>query len=128
MNTFSKDERLSSKKVIQELFKEGSNFFIHPFRVFYLPSPAATCKDQVLFSVPRRNFKRAVDRNLIKRRLREAYRVNKAMLDQNENSLQFYIAFVYIAKNVLTFDEVNGKLKDALLRLQSKKSSHKSAS
>ena len=79
--TFSKSERLSSKKAIEALFKNGKSFYCSPFLIVWaysnsdIPYPA-----QVAFSVPKKVFKSAVTRNLIKRRTREAYRKNKAIL------------------------------------------------
>ncbi len=77
--TFKKSERLSSKKDIQELFNNGSSFYLYPFKVITLPADTSKLH-QVLFSVPKRLFKRAVDRNLLKRRMREAYRLNNSEL------------------------------------------------
>ena len=76
--TFKKSERLSQKKSIQELFDKGSSFYLYPFKVFFIPSEAPD--HQILISVPKNIFKRAVDRNTIKRRIREGYRLNKSKL------------------------------------------------
>ncbi len=79
--TFSKQERLCSRKAIEALFENGKSFYCHPFLVVWsytdmeMPFPA-----QVAFSVSKRDFKLAVTRNLIKRRAREAYRKNKHLL------------------------------------------------
>jgi ribonuclease P protein component len=79
MKKFIKEERLCSRKSLDLLFKNGSSFLLYPFRVSYLfvpeesPFPA-----QVVINVSKKRFKRAHDRNLIKRRTREAYRVQKA--------------------------------------------------
>ncbi|MES2418624.1 MAG: ribonuclease P protein component [Bacteroidota bacterium] len=80
MNTFKKEERLCSKKSLDLLFKNGSSFLLYPFRITYLfidevhPYPA-----QVVINVAKKRYKHAVDRNLIKRRTREAYRLQKKM-------------------------------------------------
>jgi ribonuclease P protein component len=77
-NTFTKSERISGKKHFDDLVSQGEAFFSHPFRVIWmvaeepLPFPA-----QIAFAVPKRNFKKAVDRNRAKRILRESYRRNK---------------------------------------------------
>ena len=75
---FRKEERLSGKKLIDELFKDGSSFYLHPFKVYYLEKEIATASPvQVLMAVPSKNFPHAVDRNRIRRLMREAYRLNK---------------------------------------------------
>ncbi|MCC5927680.1 MAG: ribonuclease P protein component [Cyclobacteriaceae bacterium] len=108
--TFSKNEILRKKKDIKELFENGSSFFIHPFKVLYLPYPAEK-HHKVIFTVSRRTFKRAVDRNLVKRRIRECYRLNKYILQDNRQAkLSFSIAIIYIGKNVPDFAYINGKI------------------
>jgi ribonuclease P protein component len=78
MNTFKKEERLCSKKSLDLLFKNGSSFLLYPFRFTYLSVPEAhKYPVQVVINVAKKRFKRAVDRNLIKRRTREAYRKHK---------------------------------------------------
>src|SRR5262245_30486957 len=94
--TFRKEERLNKEKWIQELFTKGSSFHLYPFKVLFLPHPEVQIPaSQVLISVSSRNFKRAVDRNTIKRRVREAYRLNKAAIPSEQKWL---IAYIYIAK------------------------------
>jgi ribonuclease P protein component len=78
MYTFKKEERLCNKKLIDELFHSGSSFLCYPFKASwqFIDAPQSF-PVQVLFAVSKKRFKRAVDRNLIKRRMREAYRLNK---------------------------------------------------
>ncbi len=80
--TFPKEEHLCRKKLIDELFgKQGSSFGVYPLRIVWLPGSApTTAPPQVLISVSKRGFKRAVDRNRLKRLIREAYRLNKYRL------------------------------------------------
>lgn len=131
--TFKKDEKLRSRSIIDRLFKRGSQevrtFYLFPFRVLYLErildtghwilddssvsENAAVLKDslsplpQVLFSVSKRNFKRAVDRNLIRRRCREAYRLHKSILTANPGvPYPGSIAFLYLAKEISTYDVI----------------------
>lgn len=81
MHTFKKEERLCNKKLIDGLFHTGSSFLCYPFRASWMPANAPQqFPVQVLFSVAKKRYKRAVDRNLIKRRVREAYRLNKEIL------------------------------------------------
>jgi len=78
MYTFKKEERLCNKKLIDELFHNGSSFLCYPYRVSWLAvEENAEYPVQVLIAVPKKRYKRAVDRNLVKRRIREAYRLNK---------------------------------------------------
>lgn len=106
--TFQKTEKLSREKWIKELFKRGSSFYLHPFKVIYLdhPDPQAMF-NQVLISVPTRNFKRAVDRNTIKRRIRETWRLNKNQLVSDKKWL---IAYIYTAKEILPSSVILAKL------------------
>ena len=97
-STFRKSERLCSKKAISELFEKGNSFYTFPLQVVWLEcSQDLTFPAQVAFSVSKRLFRRAVKRNLIKRRLRESYRKNKHLLYdilQKENRrINFIIIF-----------------------------------
>src|SRR5687767_15833995 len=95
-HTFRKEERLSKDKLIQELFDRGSSFYLFPFKVFFMLNPDKDVRfHQVVISVSKRNFKRAVDRNLIKRRIREAYRLNKELIPIQNKLL---IAYIYSVK------------------------------
>src|SRR6478736_3681532 len=78
---FPSEERLKSKKLIEELFNKGSSIHLYPYRIFFLPGPAETTTGmpQLLISIPKRNFKKAVDRNRIRRQIREIYRLNRTL-------------------------------------------------
>ncbi|MBC7745001.1 MAG: ribonuclease P protein component [Flavobacterium sp.] len=122
MNTFKKEERLCSKKLIEELFHNGSSFLLYPLRIVWLKnSLPIKIPAQVVINVSKRRFKRAVDRNLIKRRIRESYRLNKSenlYHFLNENSTQLLLGIHYIGKEIATFNVIDKKLKLVLVKLR----------
>jgi len=111
--TFSKNERLNSKVYIEELFKKGDSFFKYPFKVIY---GKATAEEKfivkLLITVPKRTHKKAVDRNKIKRLIREAYRLNKHILYDIENTAHnsINLALIYNAKSILSYQEIERKI------------------
>ena len=110
---FPKGEKLVSKKDIEELFKSGSSFYLRPLLVKFKAIDGD--KNKALFSVSKRNFKRAVDRNLLKRRMREVYRLNKHLLA--DSTTFYHIAFVYVDKSIVPYDQIEPKLKKLIKRL-----------
>lgn len=114
---FKKEERLCSKKLIEQLFREGSSFNLYPLRFIYIKqSPAAAIVPQILVSVSKRNFKKAVDRNRLKRQIREAYRQNKIILCPDGQSSIQILGILYIAKEKKPFKIIQKKLISGLQR------------
>ena len=122
MYTFKKEERLCSKKLIDELFHSGSSFLLYPFRVVWLKHPLpAEVPVQVLINVPKRRFKKAVHRNLIKRRIREVYRLNKESELYHflgSHSAQLLLGIQYVANDIAEYDFIEKKFKLALIQLK----------
>jgi ribonuclease P protein component len=118
--SFRKDEILRKKKLIDRLFAEGSSFFIYPYKVFYLVTPLETASPvQLLISVGKRSFRQAVDRNRIRRQIREAYRLNKQQFYDHigNKQVQCLMAIIFTAKNHIPSQEQELKIKAALKRL-----------
>ncbi len=116
-HSLKKSEILRKKKLIQELFLSGSSFFLHPFKIFYHPLVEGD-NHQVLFSVSKKHFKQANKRNTIKRRCREAYRLNKSPLKNGQHNIYYSVAIVYISKLVLPYQDIEKGIIKALRRLK----------
>ena len=120
---FAKEERLSREIWIKELFEKGSSFNLYPFRIIFLDHPDQNYSShQVLISVSIRNFKKAVDRNQLKRRIREAYRLNKQRMTSGSKLL---IAYIYNGKEKETFARIESSLKKGFESILAKQESVK---
>ena len=110
-SAYPKIEKLKSKQLIDKLFTEGKTISAFPLKLVYLP---CIHKDDAIIktgvSVSKRYFKNAVDRNRIKRLMREAYRLNKANYFNN-SSTSYAFMILYLGKDGTTFEEVNIKMK-----------------
>ena len=129
--TLSKEERLSWKRYIDLLFAKGQSFVAFPLRVVYLAVEEETLAPvSILVSVPKKKFRRAVKRNLIKRQVREAYRVRKYDLaDIHQRDLidpltgknkRMLVAFLYLDKEIHPFADMEKAMTKALNVLRDK--------
>lgn len=119
--TFKKEERLTGKKIIDTLFSEGDSFLSFPLKVIFTEtSLPVKFPVQAAFSVGKRNFKLAVHRNLIKRKMRESYRLNKSKLYNNLTEKQVAVFFVFIGKEIPDYKQVNSAMKKAIKKLVTK--------
>ncbi|MFZ9189178.1 MAG: ribonuclease P protein component [Algoriphagus sp.] len=109
-----KSERLHAEKSIKELFEKGSSFFLYPFKVmFWVGEGLEESPNQVLFSVSKKKIKKATGRNYIKRRLKEAYRLNKSLLPPSG----LLLGFVFVGEAKMSFGELEPKMKQVLQKL-----------
>ncbi|HNQ82425.1 MAG TPA: ribonuclease P protein component [Bacteroidales bacterium] len=118
--SFRKEEIIRKKKQIDRLFDEGRAFFIHPFKVIYLPYPAEPDSPaQILISVSKRSFKNATDRNRIKRQIREVYRLNKHEFYHylNEKQTGCLLAVIYSGQVMHETHFLEKKIKAVINRL-----------
>jgi ribonuclease P protein component len=118
--SFNKAERLCSKKIMDKLFTEGKTIFVFPLKIVYLEtSLLSNFPVQAAFTVGKRNFKRAVQRNLIKRRMREAYRLNKHKFYVEIGEKQVAVFFIYTGKTISEYKQIESSVKKGLKKLLS---------
>ncbi len=107
--SYPKTEKLKSRKAIDILFSQGKSVSKYPLRLVYFLEENTNAKKNVGVSVSKRYFKRAVDRNRIKRLLREAYRLNKTQMLPNTNA-SITVMLLYQNKEMPTFELINEKV------------------
>jgi len=116
--TFKKEERLKSKKIIEKLFSEGDSFLSFPLKLVYRKTELLSkYPAQATFSVGKRNFKLAVHRNRIKRKVRESYRLRKHELYDVLGDKQLALFFVFIGKEMPTYEQVDKAMQRSISRL-----------
>lgn len=116
--TFKKEERLNSKKVIDKLFSEGDSFLSFPLKIVYCKTELPTKYPvQAAFSVGKRNFKLAVHRNLIKRKIRETYRIKKHELYTVLADKQLAVFFIFIGKEIPKYEAVDIAMQRGIKKL-----------
>jgi len=122
---FKKSERLKSRKRIGQLFEKGKSLSCFPLLLKYnylepTPGLAASTLLKVGFTVSRRSFKRAVDRNRIKRQMREAFRLHKHLFYEKEEVRQIDAMFIYTARKATDYRTIEKASLELLTRLSSR--------
>ena len=117
--TFNKEEKLKSRKLISQLFQEGKNISFPPLRLKYLEKPISINPAAVAVVVPKRVIKKAVDRNLLKRRMRESYRLFKPEFYEllNKSGRQVNLMVIYQSGKIEDYKTIDAQLKKALRKL-----------
>ncbi|QAA82280.1 ribonuclease P protein component [Aequorivita sp. H23M31] len=120
---FPKTERLKSSKKIEKLFSKGKTFTKYPLKIFFFSEPIQSEANEnfknnlIAFAVPKRSFKLAVDRNRIKRQLRETYRLNKHLLPKNEDK-RYTMLFLFLGKDKLPYAQLEKAMVGILTKLR----------
>mgnify|MGYP000082867496 CR=1 FL=1 len=118
MQTLKKKERLCNVTAISRLFRDGRSIFRHPVKLLWLPYEWEGDEAvQLLVTVPKRNFKKAVDRNRIKRLMREIFRKNKEIIIRDSDSKKFLIGLVFTGKEIPGYTSLEPIIISLLQRL-----------
>jgi ribonuclease P protein component len=124
-NTFSKEEKLKKKNLITELFASGKSTSVFPLKMVYLENDHdSPFKVQAGVSVSKRNFKSAVDRNRIKRLMRESYRKNKYLIYNDDDTKKHILMFIYQAKSEVSYQKMEERMIDLIQKFLQKQKSH----
>lgn len=113
--SLNKSMRISSSQEIAALINKGRSYLSYPLKIFYIKREEGCEFSRMAVSVPKRSFKRAVDRNLLKRRIRESYRINRVWLD--EKGIFYDILIIYIGKELYNYDKIEGAIRSFLAKI-----------
>jgi ribonuclease P protein component len=119
--TFERSERLKSAKIIGSLFRDGNSFAAYPLRVVWAPTQAGPAgRATMAVSVSKKRFKTAVERNRVKRLVREAYRLQKHLLYERLATREEHISIMisYIGQEILPYKEVERGVTKMLRKLE----------
>lgn len=113
-NSLGQIQRLRNFGAIRALFAQGESEFVYPFRVVWQTSTHTTQGVEVLFSVPKKFHRRANKRNLLRRRTKEAYRLNRETLGLELESYNLNVALIYSTKTALPYKNIEGSIRKAI--------------
>ena len=117
-HTFKKGERLKSAREIASLFEKGKTFLIYPLKVVWIEkSVDSIFPVQAAFTLSKKNIRQATSRNTLKRRMKEAYRLNKYIMCEKLTNKKMACIFIYIAIEELPYKTIEKSMKVALKKL-----------
>lgn len=114
--SFEKDERLSRLKIINQLFNSGNSLLLFPLKIHWMEiNENFNFPAQVLINTSKKTIKKASNRNLITRKIKEAYRLKKHILYKNLRSLNktIVLAYIYVGTESAPYKEIEKKIKDS---------------
>ncbi|HET8838700.1 MAG TPA: ribonuclease P protein component [Flavobacteriaceae bacterium] len=121
---FGKNERIKSKKVFEKLFSEGKSINTFPLKLVFVPLEVQEEKlNKIGVSAPKKRFKKAVERNKIKRLMRESFRKNKYIL--NNTKANYALLFIYIGKEIMTYSQIFASMEKLLRKFVEQEKSTK---
>lgn len=107
--------RISSSDEIAGIISSGKAISAYPLKLFYIKREGAAEYSRMAVSVPKKSFKRAVDRNLLKRRIRESYRIHRVELDSKNNL--YNILIIYTGKEIYNYDRIDKAIRGLLAKI-----------
>ena len=119
-NTFRKRERITNKKTINRLFTSGKSISSFPYRIIWdLVKENENSPAQITIAVPKKKFSKAVDRNSLKRKMREAYRKNKEIIYNPLIEKKIFLAciLIYTGNELISYEEIENKMIVSLRKL-----------
>ncbi len=118
---FPKSEKLCNDQIISRLFQHRQSEFAYPFKLVYFKDENLdVAPPKVLISVPKKSFKKAIDRNRIKRQIREIYRQNRKEIFREKTFIPHYLGIIFVAKKMENFDFMEKRLVQVLQKISQK--------